>query len=144
MDFWQRTRLAPRLARLAAKAPIAPMVPMAPSELKFEDTEVEDIEVPAVLELLGNCRATPEVGNMQKEYGRSYSICGEIDHDSEFQFTGFCLCISSWKISPYKSLNQKTRQPGDSDSNSRPGATNPALITPAAPTAKVIIPALDR
>ena len=81
---------------------------------------------------------------MQKEYGRSYSICGEIDHDSEFQFTGFCLCISSWKISPYKSLNQKTRQPGDSDSNSRPGATNPALITPAAPTAKVIIPALDR
>ena len=67
MDFWQRTRLAPRLARLAAKAPIAPMVPMAPTELKFEDTEVEDIEVPTVLELLGNCRATPEVGNMQKE-----------------------------------------------------------------------------
>lgn len=40
---------------------------MAPTELKFEDTEVEDIEVPTVLELLGNCRATPEVGNMRKK-----------------------------------------------------------------------------
>jgi len=35
---------------------------MAPTELKFEDTE-EDIEVPTVLELLGNCRATPGATN---------------------------------------------------------------------------------